>query len=256
MSAQIRIMVVVGAVIAVVTATTTAILVTAFRPVGVTAQQAPQVFTLAASSTGNAVVVVGNGTGSAVPDQAQVNLGVTATRGNVRDAVSVASNDMSRLLAAVRGQGVVEKDIQTTYISIGQQTGCCPQNVTGYIASGQITVMVHHIQNVAPLIEAAVDAVGNDLQMNGVNLSIADANGAQKAARQAAITDANNRAQDWARLTGHRIGGLIGVSEILGAPAEIGCCKGGAGGGGAGFAIQPGQQSTTVTVAVTFELLA
>lgn len=254
MSAQTRIMVVVGVLIAVVTAAATALLVNASHPAAIAAP-ATHVLTLAASSTGNTVVVLGTGAGVAVPDQANVYLGVSATRPNVRDAVGVASGDMGRLLAAVRGQGVQEKDIQTTYISIAQQTNCCPQNVTGYIATGQITVLVHHLQNVAPLIESAVDAVGNDLQMNGLNLSVSDLSSALKAARQAAINDANTKAQDWARLTGHHIGGLIGVSEVSGTSPEMGCCKGGAGGGG-GFAVQPGQQSSTVTVAATFELLS
>jgi uncharacterized protein YggE len=73
-----------------------------------------------------------------------------------------------------------------------------------------------------------------------------------KAARQSAINDATAKAQDWARLTGHHIGGLISVSEIFSAVPDTGCCKG----GGGGFPVQPGQQSSTVTVAVTFELLA
>jgi len=254
MSAQTRVMVVVGVLIAVVTAATTAVLVNASRPAALTAPST-QVLTLAASSTGNTVIVAGTGSGVAVPDQASLFLGVTATRPNVRDAVGIASNDMTKLLAAVRGQGVQEKDIQTTYISIGQQTNCCPQSVIGYTASGSITVMVHHLQNVTPLIESAVDAVGNDLQLNGINLSVSDMSSALKAARQFAINDATAKAQDWARLTGHHIGGLIAVSEIFGATPDTGCCKGGAGGGG-GFPVQPGQQTSTVTVAVTFELLA
>jgi uncharacterized protein YggE len=251
MSAQTRIMVVVGVLIAVVTACATAVLVNVSRPAGAASPSTP-VLTLAASATGNTVIVVGTGAGVAVPDQANVNLGVQATRASVRDAVGIASNDMTKLLAAVRGQGVQEKDIQTTYISISQQTNCCPQNVIGYTASGQITILVHHLQNVPPLIESAVDAVGNDLQLNGLNLSVADTTSAMKAARQAAINDATAKAQDWARLTGHHVGGLISVSEYFGAVSQPAYGKGGAGGG---FQVQPGEQSSYTTVLVTFELL-
>jgi uncharacterized protein YggE len=245
-------MVVVGVLIAVVTAYATAILVNVARPAGATSASTP-VLTLAASATGNTVVVIGTGTGTAVPDQANVFLGVTATRPNVRDAVNTATNDMSKLLSAVRREGVADKDIQTTSISINQQSNCCPQNVSGYTAAGQITVTLHNVQKVAPLIEAAVDAVGNALTLNGVNLSVADTSSALKSARHAAITDATAKAQDWARLTGHRIGGLIGVSEYFGVTPDLG--YGGKGGGGGGFQVQPGQQSSTATVIVTFELL-
>jgi uncharacterized protein YggE len=253
MSAQARIMVVVGVLIAVVTAGMTAFLVTSMRPAAAT-PPAPQVLTLAASSTGNTVTVVGLGTGTAVPDQANVYLGVTATRSSVRDADNVASNDLNRLINALHGQGVQDKDIQTNSISIQQQYNCCPQNVSGYTASSQLSVTVHHVNNVTPLVEAAVDAVGNDVQLGGINLSIADPSTVTKVARAAAMTNANAKAQDWARLAGHHIGGLIGVSEVIGfAPAQA-CDACGKGGGGGGFQVQPGQTMVTVTVAVTYEL--
>lgn len=254
MSVQTRFVVVVGVLIAVVTAGLTAALVSASRPAVLTAPTS-QALTLAASSTGNTVTVVGTGTGTAVPDQAQVYLGVAAMRANVRDAAAVATSDLNHLLSAIHGQSVQDKDIQTTSISIYQQNNCCPQNVTGYTASSQLSVTVHHIANVTPLIEAAVDAVGNDLQLNGINLSVADTGAAMKAARMAAMADANTRAQQWAQLAGHHLGGLIGVSEAYAntpAPVCDGCGKG----GGGGLAVQAGQSSMTVTVAATFELLA
>jgi uncharacterized protein YggE len=243
-------MVVVGVLIAVVTAYATAVLVNVSRPAA--ASPSP-LLTLAASATGNTVVVIGNGTGVATPDEASVYLGVSATRPSVRDAVSIATGDMAKLLSAVRGQGIANKDIQTTNISINQQANCCPQRVSGYTASGQISVSVHNVQKVTPLIEAAVDAVGDDLQLSGVNLSVADTTSALKAARQAAINDATAKAQDWARLTGHHIGGLISVSEYFGPVSQPAYGKGGAGGG---FQVQPGEQSSYTTVLVTFELLS
>lgn len=255
MSAQTRITIVVGVLIAVVTAGMTAFLVNSSRA-AVPSTPAPQVLTLAASSTGNTVTVVGLGTGTAVPDTATVYLGVTATRPSVRDADNVASADLSRLINSLHGQGVQDKDIQTNSISIQQQYNCCPQNVTGYTASSQLSVTVHHINNVTPLVEAAVDAVGNDVQLGGINLFIADPTNLTKTARASAMTNATAKAQDWARLAGHHVGGLIGVSEVIAyAPAQScdACGKGGAGGG---FQIQPGQTTVTVTVAVTYELLA
>jgi uncharacterized protein YggE len=243
-------MVVVGVLIAVVTAYATAVLVNVSRPAA--ASPSP-LLTLAASATGNTVVVIGSGSGTAVPDQASVYLGVSATKPNVRDAVNSATNDMGKLLSAVRREGVADKDIQTATISINQQTNCCPQNVVGYTAAGQITVTLHSVQKVATLIEAAVDAVGNTLTLNGVNLSVADSSAALKSARQAAINDATAKAQDWARLTGHHIGGLVSVSEYFGAVSQPAYGKGGAGGGG--FQVQPGEQSSFTTVLVTFDLL-
>ncbi|MHB8612283.1 MAG: SIMPL domain-containing protein [Candidatus Dormibacteraceae bacterium] len=214
----------------------------------------PQVVALAASTTSNTITVVGSGSASAAPDEGTLNVGVSATRPSVRDAVSQATTDMNHLLGALHSQGVQDKDIQTSWLAINQQNNCCPQSVTGYTSSNQVTVTIHHLQNATGIMEAAVDAVGNDLQLSGINLGIADTSGITKSARSAAMSDANARAQDWARLAGHHIGGLIDLSEVI-APSQspyVGLGKGGAGGG---VPIEIGQMSVTVAVTATYELL-
>src|SRR5207253_4918114 len=226
MSAQNRLLVVCGLLIAVASASVTALAVNLSRSPAVTAPPQP-VLTLAASTSGNTITVVGVGIGSATPNQAQLYLGVQATRPNVRDAVSVAAGDMTHLLTAVH-----DKDIQTTGVSVSQQTNCCPQTVNGYNASTQITVTVHSINNITPLIEVAVDAVGNDLQIGGVNLSVADQGAMLKAARANAMNDAKANAADYAALSGHHVGGLIGVSEIVSTTGGFSCDQCGATGVG------------------------
>lgn len=252
MSVQTRLLVACGVLIAVAAASVTALAISVSRPAAVPVP-APQVLTLAASTSGNTITVVGVGIGSAAPNQAQLYLGVSATRPTVRDAVTVAANDMTHLLTAVHNQGVQDKDIQTTSISVSQQTNCCPQTINGYNASTQIAVTVRSVSSATPLIEAAVDAVGNDLQLNGVNLSVADQGTMLKTARANAMNDAKAKAQDYAALAGHHVGGLVGVSEIVSTTGGFSCDQCG-GKGGAGVPIQPGVSSVTVTVAVTFEL--
>jgi uncharacterized protein YggE len=227
---------------------------------GTHAQPPPvQTLTLAASSTPTTITVVGVGSASAVPDQATIGLGVTATRSDVRSAVNQANADMSHLLSALRSRGVLDKDIQTTSLSIYQQTNCCPQSITGYSSTNQVTVTIHHLININGVIEAAVDSVGNDIQLNGINLSVTNPSGMTSTARSAAMTDALARAQEWARLANHHVGALIGLSEIVGQstanPCDQGGCGRGAGGGG-GIQVLPGQTSIAVTITATYELAA
>lgn len=254
LTAQARWLIVCGVLIAATAASVTALAMNPNRPSPVAAPT-PQVLTLAASTSGNTITVVGVGSGSGTPDTAQLALGVSTLRSNVRDAVSAASTDEAHLLTALHGQGVQDKDIQTASIYISTQTNCCPQTLVGYNASTTLLVTVHHVVNITPLIEAAVDSVGNDLQINGINLYVADQGPMLKTARAAAIADANTKAQDYARLSGHHVGGLIGVSEVVSYGSGFSCdaCGKGAGGGG-GIQVQPGVTSVTVTVAVTFEL--
>src|SRR5438132_3433772 len=213
--------------------------------------------TLAAATTTNSVTVVGDGTGLATPDQAVLSIGVQATRPDVRSAVAAMTAEMNKLNASLKSSGVAAKDIQTTGISVYQATTCCPNAVSGYIASQSLNVTVHHLNNVSSVIAAAVDAVGNDIQLNGVNLFVGDPNPAIKAARAAAMADANARAQEWARLSGHHVGGLISLAEAVvvqpGVICTAGC--GGRGGAGGGPSVQPGQTTYEVTITATYELL-
>jgi uncharacterized protein YggE len=212
---------------------------------------------LAASSPLSTITVVGLGTASAVPDEATVGLGVAATRSDVRGAVNQSNADMSNLLKALHRRGVLDKDIQTTALSIYQQTNCCPQTVTGYVSSNQVMVTIHHLVNVNGVIEAAVETVGNDIQLNGINLTVANTSAMTSSARSVAMANAGARAQEWARLANHHVGRLLGLSEIVSASPSNFCSNGcgGAGGGGGGFQIQPGQTTITVTITATYELL-
>jgi uncharacterized protein len=228
-----------------------------YSTAAVTTPPAPTPATPAASEPTSTVVVVGTGTASAVPDEATVGLGVSATRSDVRSAVNQANADMSHLLSAIHKRGVLDSDIQTTSLSVYQQTNCCPSTITGYTSSNQVTVTIHHLINVNGVIESAVDAVGNDIQLNGINLTVANPSGTISAARSAAMTNALARAQEWAKLAGRHAGRLLGLSEIVAASPSNGCGQGcgAGGGGGAGYQIQPGQTSFTVTITATYELL-
>jgi uncharacterized protein len=253
-SPQTRLLVACGILIAVAAASVTALAITLARPAAVSATPAP-VLALAASTSGNTITVVGVGVGSATPNQAVVNLGVSATRTNVRDAVSVAASDLTHLLTAVRKEGVQDKDIQTTAVWISPVTNCCPQTLNGYNAATQIAVTVHSISNVTTLIEDAVDAAGNDLQVNGITLSVSDQTAMLKAARANAMRDASEKAQDYAQLSGHHVGGLVGMSEVVSTTGGFSCDQcGGKGAGGGGIQIQAGVTSITVDVAVTYDL--
>lgn len=211
-----------------------------------------------ASPTADTLTVVGMGSGDASPDQAYVNLGVSADSPDVGSAMAGATNDMTRLIASLHAEGVADRDIQTTGLSAGQNTNCCPRTVMSYNATGSVTVLVHHLNNVGGLISAAVKAVGNDIQLNGVNLSVSDNSTAVKTARAAAMTDAAARAANWASLAGRHLGPILSVSEPVPAAQFGGCygCGAAGGGGGGGFPVMAGQSQLSLTITVVYELLS
>lgn len=212
--------------------------------------------TTSSAGPANTLTVVGEGTANATPDTATFSLGASVTSPSVGESLAVDNTRMQSLLNALRGQGVQDKDIQTTTVSVSPQT-CCGGGgpITGYNVSNSVNVTVHNLQNVGPVIAAAVGAVGNEITIGGVSLSVANLGSAVSAARSAAMTDANSRAKTWASLAGRTLGRILSVSEVVNgqSPSQGGC--GGAGCGGAGgLPIAAGQTEFSVSVTVTYEL--
>jgi uncharacterized protein YggE len=69
-----------------------------------------------AVNTQNSDVFQSSGTGSysAVPDKAQINLGVTESGPSVTQAQNQLNTKMSAVISALKKQGVKDKDIKTT----------------------------------------------------------------------------------------------------------------------------------------------
>lgn len=237
----------IGALIAIAAAAVTAVAVRAGA-----GGAAPTAAVGAGSVAGprDTVTVVGEGTQNATPDNALIGLGVSVRRGNTGDAMNAANSEMTALLNAIRAQGVQDVDIQTTSMNISADYN--NGQITGYIASNQVSVKIHHIGNVGTVIAAAQRAVGNDIQLNGITLQLSDNSTQLKGSRQLAMSAAAARAKEWASLAGRHLGKVLSVSEIVsnGSPATP--CYGGCGGGGG--PVQAGQINVTVDVAVVYEL--
>jgi len=197
------------------------------------------------------VTVVGEGTQNATPDNALVSLGVQVKRGSTGDAMNAANSEMNALLNAIKGQGVVDADIQTTGIGVNQQSNGFA--VTGYQAFNTVNVKIHHISNAGSVISAAQHAVGDDIQLNGITLLLSDNTNQLKGARQTAMNAAAARAKEWAALASRHLGKVLSVSEIVGNGSAATPCYGQCGGGGGG-PVQAGQVNVTVDVAVVYEL--
>jgi uncharacterized protein YggE len=163
---------------------------------------------------------------------------------------------MTRLIAALHSQGVADQDMQTSTVSLGQNTTCCPTFITGYSGSSSLTVTIHHLANVGSVEVAAVNAVGTYLDLSGVSLTLSDDSSQLRAARVAAMTDARSRGAQWASQTGRTLGPILAVSEIVNSQPSGSSCTNGCGGGsgGGGVPLQAGQNTVSVNITVEFQL--
>src|SRR5215813_14365497 len=68
--------------------------------------------------TQHSIVVTGQGSVSTVPDRAQVSFGVSTDAKTASAAMRANAAEMTKVIAAVKGQGIVAADIRTDMISL------------------------------------------------------------------------------------------------------------------------------------------
>ena len=71
----------------------------------------------------HSITVTATGKTTVVPDVARVYLGVTTNRSTVKAVRAAGARSMTDIIAAVKGLGVADADIQTTNLSLYPQYG-------------------------------------------------------------------------------------------------------------------------------------
>ena len=205
------------------------------------------------------VTVVGEGTVSLTPDIAETNIGVEVMRASVQEATSAAEELMQSILSALAEQGIAEEDIQTSGYSVYAERygpeGPLADDETQYRVSNNVQVTIRDIDSVGEVLDAAVEAGANNIY--GVNFRVEDPSGVESEAREAAFTDAREKASELASLSDAQLGQVMSISEIIGnagfyqSSFDTSAMASGLGGGG-GFA--PGEQDLVMQLQITFEL--
>ncbi|NEX94110.1 SIMPL domain-containing protein [Caulobacter sp. 17J65-9] len=148
------------------------------------------------------------------PDMATISLGVTTEAPTAADAMRQNRERMTQMMAALKKQGVAEKDIQTSGLNLSPQYTYRenqPPLLRGYQASNQVTVIVYDLTKLGQAVDATVAAGGN--QVNGISFGLRDPQTAENAARVAAVKALKAKADLYAGATGLRIKGLQSLSE-------------------------------------------
>jgi uncharacterized protein len=164
--------------------------------------------------------VSGEGRASAAPDVAVLGLGVSAKAPTVGAANGRAQQAMSALLDSLKANGVQEKDIQTLSFSIYPEYDYSnnEQVLTGYQVSHMLQVKVRDIDKAGEVIDDAVQAGGDLLQVQSISLTIDDTTALRSQARQKAVADAQAKAEELATLAGVTLGKPTYITESISTP--------------------------------------
>jgi len=207
----------------------------------------------ASASTTPTITVTGSGSVSVVPDEATVNLGVTAQAQDAAAAMSQDSQRMATLVAALAQAGVATRDIRTSGLDLSPQyqngPGVPSGKIVGFTATNTVEATVHDTAQLGTIIDAALRAGANDIQ--GVDFAVSNPAAARRQAYQAAVADAQASAAAIASAAGLQIVGIQSISEAST------CCVGPVFAAAAAPAATPvfgGQQTEQVSLQVVFDV--
>ena len=196
--------------------------------------------------------VSGSGKVTVVPDVARVYLGVTLTKATVKEARDAAAGTMTNVLAAIKGLGIADADIQTTGLSLSARyADGSSTKIVGYAISEQVQVTVRDLDKAGDVIDAATAKGATDV--NGISFEIADPAKALDDARAAAIAAARTSALAMASAAHVTLGAVFSISD---ASAQTPIYYGAASAPAADLKtpVQPGTQDVSAAVTVVFEL--
>ena len=210
------------------------------------------------------ILVSGEGSVDVAPDMAVLSLMVTREAATARAALDANASAMANVLAAMREQGIAERDLQTSKFSIqpryhypkrsseGEQR---PPRIVGYTVRNGLTVRVRDINKVGEVLDTSVTLGVNE----GGNILFTndDPASAIALARTDAMHDAIAKANTLAQAAGVKTGKLLEISEQSYRPrpmpmarTEMAMMSADSG----GLSIAAGENTYKVTVNVSFAI--
>jgi len=200
------------------------------------------------------ISVTGEATVSVPPDQAQIDAGVATEAKTAREASDSNNAAMGKVLLALKGAGIEEKDYQTSRLSLQPESApnrsSGPATIVGYRASNRVTIRLRDVSKVASVIDTVVGAGANDI--GGINFTVSQASKLLDDAREQAIADARRKAEIYAKAAGVTLGAPLSISEG-GTPGPI-TFRRMAAGMAAAAPVAQGEETLQVTVAVSWAI--
>jgi uncharacterized protein YggE len=202
------------------------------------------------------VTVLGSGQVQGVPDTLTADVGIEFTAPDVTTAMNQTNDRQQAVINALAGAGVDRKDIHTTAVTLQPQYST-PEpagtaTITSYRADNATEVKIHPPDAASRLLALIVSTGGDATRISSVSYSIADDSQLVKDARARAFQDAKNRAEQYAQLSGLRLGKVLSISEAAGSTPPQGSPAPPR--AASAVPLEPGQQTVSVSVTAIWEL--
>jgi uncharacterized protein YggE len=201
------------------------------------------------------ISVTGEARISVPPDLAQIDAGVTSEARTAREASDSNNAAMGKVLLALKGAGIDEKDYQTSRLSLQPQYSSAKQGapaaVVGYRASNRVTIRLRDVAKVANVVDTLVTAGANEI--GGINFMVSQASKLLDDAREQAVADARRKAETYAKAAGVTLGAPLSISEE-GAAQPLFRARMAAPMAAAPTPVAQGEETLSITVGMTWAI--
>ena len=150
----------------------------------------------------------------AAPDEVTISTGVTSEAPTAREALEKNSAAMTRVVEAMKADGVDPKDIQTTDFSVQpiypERKGS-EQRIIGYRVTNSVRLIVHDIGKLGVILDEVVNLGAN--QIGAIEFGVAEPEVLKDEARKAATAKATANAKIYAEAAGVELGPVLSLTE-------------------------------------------
>ena len=202
------------------------------------------------------ITISATGTTTVVPDAVRINATVSVIESSSKMALSTAGATSNAVRKALSANKVVTKDIAsqsvTVYPEYSYPSSGAP-TLSGYRATQSFDITIRSASTAGTVVDAIVDAGGDNLQINGVSPFVLDNNKATQIARTDAVTRAKAKAASYAKLLGVKLGRVIYLDETS-TPSTYPIYASAAKSDSAETVVDLGEQKVSVSVTVRWAI--
>ena len=202
------------------------------------------------------ITISATGSTNVVPDAVRITATVSVIGKTSKEALAAASTTSAAVRKALTANKIASKDVATQSVSVFPEY-TYPANGTpvlsGYRASQSFDITVHAATTAGAVVDAIVDAGGDNLQVNSASPFVLDNDKATETARASAVARAKAKANSYAKLLGVKLGKVIYLDETS-TPAPFPIYSAAAKAEDSATQIDLGEQKVTVSVTVRWSI--
>ena len=168
------------------------------------------------------------GSTTSIPDAIKISATATTLNQSSTLTLSKLSSVANAMRKVLEKNSVAAADISSANLSLNPEysySATGTRSLLGYRASQNFEIKIKNVESAGVIIDQLVGATNNQVQINTISTFVLDPTAALKLARKDAMDKAKAKAEDYAKLSGKRLGKVLTISEnsndFMGQPLAI-----------------------------------